>query len=195
MSTRGILFGMAHQALTCTLRIAFPQYSEADVVHPVDQAPADAFRTALAVLASYTTTPAAGYAAIWEGWVGSTSAPQVPRVEIPNRAMLLSPALSTRSETLLLWLGTAPQRTSHKNRTSCSQRIEPGVWPARWTRRSSSPWGVPTKRPKLWLAPCPALFDKCATGIRLPYTATRPSANRSFASALTRRHGRPCTLR
>jgi len=57
------------------VRIAFPQHSETDVVNPLDEAPADAIRAALATLASHTSTPTSGYAAIWEGCVGSTSAP------------------------------------------------------------------------------------------------------------------------
>jgi hypothetical protein len=91
------------------VRIAFPQNSEADVVDPPDQAPADAIRTALATLASYTTTLATGYAAIWEGWVSRTSAPQAPRVEIPNRAMLLfsGPVEALRDAPALAWYGSA----------------------------------------------------------------------------------------
>jgi hypothetical protein len=91
------------------LRIAFPRHSEADVAYSVDQAPADPIRTALAALASYTTTPAIGYAAIWEGWVGSTSAPQAPRVEIPNRAMPLftGPVDALRDAPALAWYGSA----------------------------------------------------------------------------------------
>jgi hypothetical protein len=68
------------------VRIAFPQDSEAETGNPSGQAPADAVRVALATLSSYTTTPANGYAAIWEGWV---SGAPVPRVAIPYRAMLL----------------------------------------------------------------------------------------------------------
>jgi hypothetical protein len=91
------------------VRIAFPQQPDANVVNPLDQAPADAVRTALAALASYTTTPATGYAAIWEGWVGSTSAPQAPRVEIPNRAMLLftGPVDVLRDAPAMAWYGSA----------------------------------------------------------------------------------------
>jgi hypothetical protein len=71
------------------VRIALPQYSEADADDPSGEAPADAMRAVLATLGSYTTTPSRGYAAIWEGWVSGDLAPQAPRVEIPNRAMLL----------------------------------------------------------------------------------------------------------
>ena len=90
------------------VRIAFPQESDADVVNPSDEAPADAIRTALATLASYTTTPATGFAAIWEGW-GPNSAPQAPRVEIPNRAMLLftGPVEALRDAPALAWYGSA----------------------------------------------------------------------------------------
>jgi len=91
------------------VRIAFSQQLDANVVNPSDQAPADALRTALAVLASYTTTPATGYAAIWEGWVGSMSAPEAPRVEIPNRAVLLftGPVEALRDAPALAWYGSA----------------------------------------------------------------------------------------
>jgi hypothetical protein len=91
------------------VRIAFPQESEADVVNPSDEAPADAIRTALAVLASFTTTPASGYAAIWEGWTSRASVPQAPRVEIPNRAMLLftGPVEALRDAPALAWYGSA----------------------------------------------------------------------------------------
>ena len=91
------------------VRIAFSQQLDANVVNPSDQAPADALRTALAVLASYTTTPATGYAAIWEGWTGVTSVPQAPRVEIPNRAMLLftGPVDALRDAPAVAWYGSA----------------------------------------------------------------------------------------
>lgn len=63
------------------VRIAFPQE---DVEEPFD-----VVRAALVTLASYTTTPDRGYAAIWEGWGGQPPTPQAPRVHIPNREMLL----------------------------------------------------------------------------------------------------------
>jgi hypothetical protein len=90
------------------LRIAFPHESNAGVVNPSDEVPADAIRTALATLASYTTTPATGYAAIWEGW-GPNSAPQAPRVDIPNRTMLLftGPIEALRDAPALAWYGSA----------------------------------------------------------------------------------------
>jgi hypothetical protein len=90
------------------VRIAFPQESGADVVSQLDEAPADAIRTALATLASHTTTPAIGYAAIWEGW-GPESAPEAPRLEIPNRAMLLftGPVDALRDAPDLAWYGSA----------------------------------------------------------------------------------------
>jgi hypothetical protein len=90
------------------VRIAFSQESNAGVVNPSDDAPADAIRTALATLASNTTTPATAYAAIWEGW-GPNSAPQAPRVEISNRAMLLftGPVGALRDAPALAWYGSA----------------------------------------------------------------------------------------
>jgi hypothetical protein len=159
------------------VRIAFPPQSEADVVSPSDQAPADAVRTALAVLASFTATPATGYAAIWEGWVSSISAPQAPRVEIPNRAMLLftGPVEALRDAPALAWYGSAAHIAQEPHL----------VWPEdqAWClacevdEELEFTVGCPTKPPKLWLAPCRALFDECAMENRLPCTATRPSAN------------------
>jgi hypothetical protein len=91
------------------VRIAFPQDSEADAGNPSGEAPADAVRAALATLSSYTTTPAQGYAAIWEGWTSRAPAPQAPRVEIPHRAMLLftGPVDALRDAPALAWYGSA----------------------------------------------------------------------------------------
>lgn len=47
-----------------------------------------ALREALAVLAQHTTTRS-GYAAVWEGCLNSDWAPTAPRVDVPNRTMLL----------------------------------------------------------------------------------------------------------
>jgi hypothetical protein len=91
------------------VRIALPQYSGADTGNPPDEAPVDAVRTALATLGSCTTTPSRGYAAIWEGWVSPPPlAPQAPRVEIPNRAMLLftGPVDALRDAPALAWYGS-----------------------------------------------------------------------------------------
>lgn len=84
------------------VRIALPQYSVADA-----DAPADTVRAALAALAAYTTTPSQGYAAIWEGWVSRAPVPRAPRVEIPNRAMLLftGPVEALRDAPALAWYG------------------------------------------------------------------------------------------
>jgi hypothetical protein len=91
------------------VRIAFSRESETEVVNSSDEVPVDAVRTALATLASYTTTPASGYAAIWEGWISGASVPQAPRVEIPNRAMLLftGPVEALRDAPALAWYGSA----------------------------------------------------------------------------------------
>jgi len=91
------------------VRIAFPQESEADAASPTGEAPVDAVRAALATLVSYTTTPARGYAAIWEGWCGEPSPVQAPRVDIPHRAMLLftGPAEALRYAPALAWFGSA----------------------------------------------------------------------------------------
>lgn len=71
--------------------------------------PADAVRLALQTLAAYTSTPVKGYAAIWEGWGGGPTAPQAPRVEIPNRAMLLFTGRveALRDAPALAWYGSA----------------------------------------------------------------------------------------
>ena len=79
-------------------RIAFPRPSETAV---------DAVRVALATLASCTSTPACGYVAIWEGWGGGEPAPEAPRVEIPERPMLLftGPVDALRDAPALAWYG------------------------------------------------------------------------------------------
>jgi hypothetical protein len=66
-------------------------------------------RTALATLTEYTETPACGYAAIWEGWVGLEAAPEAPRVAIPNRTMLLFTGAveALRDAPALAWYGSA----------------------------------------------------------------------------------------
>ena len=91
------------------MRIALPQWAGADACHPPGEAPADTVRAALTTLGSYTATPAQGYAAIWEGWVSGTPAPQAPRVAIPNRAMLLftGPVEALRDAPALAWYASA----------------------------------------------------------------------------------------
>jgi len=68
-----------------------------------------ALRTALATLVDHTTTPASGYAAIWEGWISGDPAPRAPRVVIPNRVMLLftGPLDELRDAPALAWYGSA----------------------------------------------------------------------------------------
>jgi hypothetical protein len=100
------------------VRIALAAGSE---VVASDEAPVDPVRLALRTLAAHTSTPSKGYAAIWEGWGSVAPAPRAPRVEIPNRAMLL---FTGRVEVLrdapaLAWYGSAE---------ACAQ--EPHlVWP------------------------------------------------------------------
>jgi hypothetical protein len=91
------------------VRIAFPQDSGADAEKPSGEPPADVLRAALTTLASCTATPAQGYAAIWEGWVSGATLPQAPRVEIPNRTMLLftGPVEALRDAPALAWYGSA----------------------------------------------------------------------------------------
>ena len=66
-------------------------------------------RAALATLARYTATPASAYAAIWEGWTSHDPAPEAPRVDIANRAMLLftGPVDVLRDAPALAWYGSA----------------------------------------------------------------------------------------
>jgi len=159
------------------VRIAFPQESEADAASPTGEAPVDAVRAALATLVSYTTTPARGYAAIWEGWCGEPSPVQAPRVDIPHRAMLLftGPAEALRYAPALAWFGSAAGGNQAPHLVW--PQDQPGAWPVRSTRRSSSPWVVPATRPELWLEPFRARFDECATGNRLRFCETRPRAS------------------
>jgi len=91
------------------VRITLPQYSGADVGNSPGEAPVDAVRLALVTLGSYTATPSQGYAAIWEGWTSMAPPPQAPRVEIPNRAMLLftGPVEALRDAPALAWYGSA----------------------------------------------------------------------------------------
>jgi hypothetical protein len=91
------------------VRVAFPEESGADAGNPSGGAPVDAVRVALAVLGSYTTSPATGYAAVWEGWVGRVPVPDAPRVEIPNRVMLLFTGAveALRDAPVLAWYGSA----------------------------------------------------------------------------------------
>src|SRR5215470_698405 len=94
------------------VRIALPQEYVGDAGNPSGEAPADTIRAALAILAAYTTTPSQGYAAIWEGWVSGDPVPQAPRVEIPNRRMLLftGPVDALRDAPALAWYGSAAGR-------------------------------------------------------------------------------------
>jgi hypothetical protein len=73
-----------------------------------------------------------------------------------------------------------------QSRTSCGRRIKRRAWPARSTRRSSSPLVVPARRPRRWLEPCRALFDECVTGNRLRCTATRPNPSTRISSRVGR---------
>jgi hypothetical protein len=91
------------------VRIALAQDVEADVGNRSGEAPVDAVRAALAALGSYTATSSEAYAAIWEGWTSMALPPQAPRVEIPNRAMLLftGPIEALRDAPALAWYGSA----------------------------------------------------------------------------------------
>lgn len=91
------------------VRIAFLYDSGTDASNPPGEAPVDAVQAALAALSSYTTTPSKGYAAIWEGWTSGVPIPQAPRVEIPNRVMLLftGPVDALSDAPALAWCGSA----------------------------------------------------------------------------------------
>lgn len=67
-------------------------------------------RRALEVLAGHTATPSRAFAAVWEGWwAPPPEAPEAPRLEIPNRTMLLftGPVDVLRDAPALGWLGSA----------------------------------------------------------------------------------------
>jgi hypothetical protein len=89
-------------------RIAFPEDPETDDSDTTG-ASTDVVRAALAILTAYTTTPASGYAAIWEEWVNGDLAPEAPRVVIPHRTMLLfaGPVEALRDAPALAWYGSA----------------------------------------------------------------------------------------
>jgi len=91
------------------VRIALAQDVGADADNRSGEAPVDAVRAALAALGSYTATPSKAYAAIWEGWTSIAPPPQAPRVEIPNRAMLLftGPVEALRDAPAVAWYGSA----------------------------------------------------------------------------------------
>ena len=87
------------------VRVAF--LYQAEGVDPAGEDPA--LRTALTTLAEYTATPERAYAAIWEGWTGRDPAPEAPRVDIPNRRMLLFTGRVEvmRDAPTLAWYGSA----------------------------------------------------------------------------------------
>ena len=66
-------------------------------------------RVVIETLAAHTTTPEAGYAAVWEGWSSGSGAPTAPQVEIPHRTMLLftGPVRVLRDAPTLAWYGDA----------------------------------------------------------------------------------------
>ena len=91
------------------VRIALAQDVGADADNRSGEALVDAVRAALAALGAYTGTPSKAYAAIWEGWTSRALPPQAPRVEIPNRAMLLftGPVEALRDAPAVAWYGSA----------------------------------------------------------------------------------------
>jgi hypothetical protein len=182
----GILFGMAYQASTCMCVSHFPKSPMR--MSSTRQTKHQPMPFAQHSRHSRRTRPHLPPGLPRSGRAGARIRLRKRReCRFPIEPCCSSPALSKHSETHQLWLGTAPQRgsTRDRDRTSCGRRIKPGVWPARSTRRSSSPWVVPSTRPKLWLEPCRALFDECTTGSLLPCTASGTSAStRSSAEAV-----------
>ena len=96
-------------AFDAYVRIAFAENSDPHGLDPSAQPPPDHVREALATLASYTTTPGIGYAAIWEGCDSGPGSPRAPRLEIPHREMLLftGPVIVLRDAQALAWYGDA----------------------------------------------------------------------------------------
>ncbi len=77
------------------IRIAFPEHDDGE----------DAVRAALTTLAKHTSTPDKCHAAVWEGWCGTPPIREAPRLEIPNREMLLftGPIKALRDAPSLAW--------------------------------------------------------------------------------------------
>lgn len=75
------------------------------VAFPEDDEEQDTVRAALVTLASHTSTPDRGNVAVWEGWNGYPNPPSAPRLEIPNRKMLLftGPLEMLRDAPALAW--------------------------------------------------------------------------------------------
>jgi hypothetical protein len=86
------------------LRVAFR--NEADGFDAGGEDPA--LRQVLRILGKHTATPATTYAGIWEGWTSRGPCPDAPRVEIPNRTMLLfvGPIGVMRDAPTLAWYGS-----------------------------------------------------------------------------------------
>lgn len=84
-------------------------------------------RVALEVLRQHTATPGDGYAAIWQGWTSRLPRPEAPRVEIPNRPMLLftGPIDALRDAPAAAWkdfsgaVGPAPHLAWPDDRAWC----------------------------------------------------------------------------
>jgi hypothetical protein len=91
------------------VRVALAHNVGADADNRSGEAPVDPVHAALAALGSCTATPSKAYAAIWEGWTTGALPPHAPRVEIPNRVMLLftGPVEALRDAPALAWYGSA----------------------------------------------------------------------------------------
>jgi hypothetical protein len=100
-----------------------------------------------------------------------------------------SPEPLRSSETHQRWLGMEPRSAAIKSRTLCGPKIGPGAWPARSTRRLSSPRVAPATPLKLWPQHSPARFEAPPMGNRLRCTATSCSPGiRSSARSSGSRH-------
>jgi hypothetical protein len=154
------------------VRIAFnpdPQGLDQDGEEP-------GLRLALGVLAAHTATPTTAYAAVWEGWTTALPPPPAPRVRIPNRTMLLfTGPVGVLRGTRRPWRGRAVGG-GIRSRTSCGPGIEHGAWPARSTRRSSSPRDAPATQPMPLWKQCRVPSDGSFTGNRHPCTAIPPNS-------------------
>ena len=165
----GILSGTGRQALTYMRDPHFPTVPVRMSVYPSGEPPADAIRAALATLASYTATPDQGVCGDMGGLGrAGRSTPQAPRVEILIGAMLpfTGPVEALRDAPALAWYGfaAAVAQAPHPS----GRRIKPGAWPARSTRRSSSPWVVPATRAQALARALPGAIRQARFGEPAP---------------------------